>query len=94
MKIACCTIEMIALVFLLFVSINGGLTAIESERGALVSRSTSELIATWGEPDRIESSASAIMALPDREKVEIWTYANPARTVVIRDDVIVSIHHG
>lgn len=93
-KIACCTVEMIALVFLLFVSINGGLTAVNADRGALVSRSTSQLIATWGEPDRIDTSRNAALAIPDRANVEVWTYSNPARSVVIRDDIIVSIRYG
>ncbi len=97
MKIACCTVEMIALIFLLFVSINGGYSYLGDDLGArtdLVSRSTGELLAAWGMPETVVVASDVGLVSPQLESVEIWAYANPVRSVSVRDNVVLSIRWG
>ena len=94
MKIACCTMEMIALIFLLFVSINGGysyLNDIATARTDLVSRSTTELVSAWGSPDEVVAATDIGLLSSQLAEVEVWSYYRPVRSVVVRDDIVVSI---
>lgn len=95
MKIACCTVEMIALIFLLFVSMNGGYSYLNSTpRTDLVNQPSTEVMSVWGEPDSV-IAANELGLLSNRlAEVEIWSYDNPARSIVIRDDVVISIRLG
>jgi hypothetical protein len=94
MKIACCTMEMIALIFLLFVSINGGFTYLNAARTDLVSESTTELVSAWGAPDSVATAADLGFDSSQLAAVEIWSYVSPSRSVVVRNDVVVSIRTG
>ena len=94
MKIACCTLEMIALIFLLFVSFNGGFNYLNTPRTDLEPRSTTELVSAWGEPDRVVAAVDIGFASSQLEAVEIWSYDNPLRSVIVRDDIVVSIQPG
>lgn len=95
MKIACCTVEMIALIFLLFVSMNGGYSYLNSTpRTDLVNQPSTEVVSAWGEPDSV-IAANELGLLSNRlAEVEIWSYDNPARSVVIRDNVVISVRLG
>ncbi len=94
MKIACCTVEMITLIFLLLVSINGAYTHVRTPTTSLVARPTEELASAWGEPETILSASKMGFKSPQLAHVEVWTYENPARSVVVRDDIVVSIRYG
>lgn len=97
MKIACCTVEMIALIFLLFVSINGGyryLNDTTMARTDLVSRPTTELVTAWGAPDRVVAARDVGFVSTQLAQVEIWSYVNPTRSVSVRDNVVLSIRWG
>jgi len=94
MKIACCTIEMITLIFLLFVSINGAYTHVRPLTEDLVSRPVTELAAAWGEPEAVAEAIEMGFRSTQLAGVEIWTYESPARSVLVRDDVVVSIRYG
>jgi len=94
MKIACCTIEMITLIFLLFVSINGAYTHVSPPTENLVSRPATELAAAWGEPETVADATEMGFRSSQLAGVEVWTYGNPARSVLVRDDVVVSIRYG
>ena len=91
MKIACCTMEMIALIFLLFVSINGGFSVLDAPKANLVNGSTAELVSAWGVPDRVTAASDVGLESAKLDDVEIWTYDDRARSVVVRDDTVVSI---
>ena len=93
MRIACCTLEMIALIFLLFVSFNGAFNHLNAPSTDLVSRPTSDLISAWGEPDRVAVATDLGFDTSQLDTVEIWSYANPSRSVVVRDNVVVSIRN-
>ena len=95
MKIACCTLEMITLIFLLLVSINGGYSYLNATpRTDLVSRPTMELVSAWGAPDSVVAATDLGLASSQLAETEIWSYDNPARSVVVRDNVVVSIRLG
>jgi len=94
MRIACCTLEMIALIFLLFVSINGGFNYLNTPRTDLISESTTELVSAWGEPDSVAIATDLGLVSSQLEAVEIWSYDNPSRSVVVRNNVVVSIRLG
>jgi len=94
MKIACCTVEMVALIFMLFWSLNGAYSVVNAPSTDLVSRPTTELVSVWGEPDRVAAATDYGFETTQLEKVQVWSYANPARSVVVRDDVVVSIRVG
>ena len=91
MRIPCCTLEMIALIFLLFVSFNGAFNHINAPSTDLVNRPTSELVSAWGEPDSVAVASDLGVRTAQLETVEIWSYANPSRSVVVRDNVVVSV---
>ena len=94
MRIACCTMEMIALVFLLFVSINGALSYTNAQDIDLVNQSTDTLVSTWGEPDRVVGATDLGFSSPALAPVEIWAYDRLSRTAVVRGDVVVSVRTG
>jgi hypothetical protein len=94
MKIACCTMEMIALIFLLFVSLNGGFNYLDTHRTNLISESTTELVSAWGAPDSVVTATDLGLVSPQLAVVEVWSYGNPLRSVVISDDVVVAIRFG
>ena len=95
MKIACCTMEMIALIFLLFVSMNGAFNYTNGPaRADLVSRPTTELVSAWGTPDNVVAANDLGLVSSQLAEVEIWSYANPARSVSVRNDIVVSIRWG
>jgi len=94
MKIACCTLEMITLIFLLFWSFNGAFSVLNAPSTDLVSQPTSELIATWGEPDSVAVATDLGFRASQLETVEIWSYADPTRFAVVRDGIVVSVRTG
>ena len=92
MKIACCTVEMIALIFLLFVSMNGAFSYTNAPaRDNFVSRPTTELVSAWGEPDTVTVANDLGLVSSQLAEVEVWSYYHPVRSVVVRDNVVVSI---
>ena len=94
MRIACCTLEMITLIFLLFVSLNGGFSYINAPRTDLISESTTELVSAWGTPDSVVTATDLGFVSSQLAAVEIWSYDNPLRSVIVRNDVVVSIRTG
>ena len=94
MKIPYCTLEMITLIFLRFVSFNGGLDYLNITKASLAPSSTTELVATWGEPDSIVAAADVGFASSQLEAVEVWSYEDTNRSVVVRDDIVISIREG
>ncbi len=94
MRIACCTLEMITLIFLLFVSLNGGFSYINAPRTDLVAESTTELVSAWGTPDSVVTATDLGFVSSQLAAVEIWSYDNPLRSVIVRNDVVVSIRTG
>ncbi len=94
MKIAPCILEMITLIFLLFWSFNGAFTYVSAPSTDLISQSTSELVTAWGEPESVTVAADVGLHASQLEDVEIWSYANPARSVIVQNDVVVSIRMG
>ena len=92
MKIACCTVEMITLIFLLFVSMNGAFSYTNAPaRDDFVSRPTTELVSAWGSPANVVAATDLGFVSDQLAKVEIWSYYNPVRFVSVRDNVVVSI---
>ena len=85
MKIACCTLEMITLIFLLFVGFNGGFQYLDSVRDDVTPTSTTEMVSTWGEPDQVATAAEAGFSSANLSDVEIWSYTAPKRTAIIRN---------
>jgi hypothetical protein len=94
MKIACCTMEMIALIFLLFVSINGAFSYLDTPRTDLVNESTTDLVAAWGAPDSVSTAVDLGFVSPQLMAVEIWWYDDPLRSVIVSNNVVVSIRTG
>ena len=95
MKIACCTLEMITLMFLLLVSMNGGYSYLNNApRTDLVSRPTTELVSAWGAPDSVVAATDVGFESSQLTEVEIWSYDNPVRAVSVRDNIVVSIRWG
>ena len=97
MKIACCTMEMITLIFLLLVSFNGAfnyLDDVDISRIDLVSRPTTELVSAWGAPDNVVVATDLGLVSSQLDEVEIWSYYNPVRSVSVRDNVVLSIRWG
>jgi hypothetical protein len=97
MKIACCTMEMVALIFLLFVSINGGYSYLNNDATTttdLVSRPTTELVTAWGEPDAVATATDLGFVSQKLAEVEIWSYYHPVRSVSVRNNVVMSIRWG
>ena len=95
MKIACCTVEMIALIFLLFVSMNGAFSYTNAPaREDLVTQSTTELVTAWREPDSVATASDLGFVSQKLAEVEIWSYYHPVRSVSVRDNVVLSIRKG
>jgi hypothetical protein len=95
MRIACCTMEMVALIFLLFVSINGAYSYLDNPaRTDLVSKSTTELVTVWGTPTTVVTAADLGFVSPQRTPMEIWTYVHPTRSVAVRDNIVISVRWG
>lgn len=94
MKIACCTLEMITLIFLLFVSINGGFTYLNTTRADFVSGSTTELVSAWGAPNNVVTATDLGFVSSQLVAVEIWSYDDPVRSVIVSNNVVVSIRLG
>ena len=94
MRIACCTLEMITLIFLLFWSFNGAFSVLNAPSTDIVSRPASELVASWGEPDSVAVATDLGFRTSQLETVEIWSYANPVRSVVVRDDIVIAVKEG
>jgi len=95
MKIACCTVEMITLIFLLLMSMNGAYNYLSNSPNVdLVSRPTTELVTAWGEPDSVVAATDVGLMSSQLTAVEIWSYGNPARSVVVRNNVVMSIRFG
>jgi len=89
--------EMIALIFLLFVSINGGYSYLNdtaTARTDLVSRPATELMSAWGAPDEVVAATDIGLNLSQLTEVEVWSYYHPVRSVVVCDNVVVSIREG
>lgn len=91
MKIACCTLEMITLIFLLFVSMNGAFQVLDAHGPSLISSSTTELVSAWGAPKSVVAARDIGFSTSQLARTEIWSYTNPSRTVIVRDDIVVSI---
>ena len=85
--------EMIALIFLLFVSINGGYSYLNNATPEtdLVSRPTTELVSAWGTPDNVTAATDLGLVSSQLAEVEVWSYYHPVRSVVVRDNVVVSM---
>ena len=84
--------EMIALIFLLFVSMNGAFSyANAPARADLISKPTTELVSEWGEPDEVVAATDIGLNSSQLAEVEVWSYYHPVRSVVVRDNVVVSI---
>lgn len=94
MKIACCTLEMISLIFLLFVSLNGAFSYSDGASASLVPASATELMSTRGEPDSIVAANDLGFVSSQFEAVEIWSYDEPSRFAIVRDGLAVSIQEG
>ncbi len=94
MKIACCTLEMITLIFLLFWSLNGAFSVLDTPASHLTTGTIAELVAAWGTPDSVVAATDLGFASAQMEDVEIWSYANPARSVIVRNDTVVLIRRG
>lgn len=95
MKIACCTLEMITLIFMLLVCINGGYSYLNTTPTVdFISRPTTELVSAWGAPDSVVAATDVGFVSSRLAEVEIWSYDNPARSVSVRDNIVVSIRWG
>ena len=75
-------------------SFNGAVQVMDATGPTLISQSTAELITAWGRPAQVISATGLGLNSTQLERTEVWTYANPTRTVVVRDDVVVSIRMG
>jgi hypothetical protein len=88
---------MITLIFLLFISMNAGLTYSNYSNAPdidLVNEPTEEVLSVWGAPDRIVAAADLGLASSQLAAVEIWSYDSPERSVVVRNNIVVSIRVG
>ncbi len=95
MKIACCTLEMITLIFMLLVCINGGYSYLNTTpRVDFISRPTTELVSAWGAPDSVVAATDVGFVSSRLAKVEVWSYDNPARSVSVRYNIVVPIRWG
>jgi len=54
-------------------------------------RPAAELVSAWGVPDRVTAASEVGFESSKLDDVEIWTYDDRARSVVVRDDIVVSI---
>jgi len=86
-------LEMLAPIFLLFVSFNGGFDDLNTTQANLEPSSTTELVAAWGEPDSAVF-ADHSFASSQFDTARIWSSDDPERSVLIRDNIVVSIQEG
>jgi hypothetical protein len=93
MKIACCTLEMITLIFLLVVSLNGGFTYVQ-DHADYTNRPAEELVSAWGEPDAIVVAADVGFASAQMDDVEVWSYENTGRSVIVRSGTVIAVREG
>ena len=91
MKIACCTLEMITLIFLLIVSINGGFQYAEDYTD-FTNRPAEELVSVWGRPDAVVAAPDVGFASAGMENVEVWSYDD--RSVIVRGDTVIAVREG
>ena len=94
MKIAYCTLEMVTLIFLLLMGINGGHQYLDTVQVQAAPTSTAELITLWGQPDDVATAADVGFSSAQMTDVEVWSYTNPHRTAIVRDEEIISIREG
>ena len=69
-------------------------THIDAPEADPVYEFTTELVLAWGEPDSVVFPNDLGLASSQLETVEIWSYENPLRSVIVRDDVVISIQEG
>ena len=93
MKIACCTLEMITLIFLLVVSLNGGFQYTE-HHADFTNRPAEELVSAWGQPDTIVAATDVGFASSGMEDVEVWSYSNTDRSVIVRGNTVIAVREG
>ena len=93
MKIACCTLEMITLIFLLVVSLNGGFQYVQ-ENVDFTNRPAADLVSVWGEPDAIVAAADVGFASADMGDVEVWSYNGSNRSVIVRGGTVIAVREG
>jgi len=93
MKIACCTLEMITLIFLLVVSLNGGFQYTE-DYADFTNRPAEELVSAWGQPDEVVAAADVGFASSGMEDVEVWSYRNSDRSVIVRGNTVIAVREG
>jgi len=91
MKISYCTLQMVTLIFLLFVSINGGLTYSGPTEADLIDQPAEQLLSVWGSPQSIVYSSDLGFTSSAMAGVEVWVYERPDRSVVVRDGIVVAI---
>ena len=91
MRIPFCMIEMVALIFVLFLSFNAAHTYCSAPEPVAINSPTTQLRAAWGNPSRVVSASDVGFTSPRLAPVEVWHYENPNRSVVVRDDVVVSV---
>ena len=53
-----------------------------------------ELVSAWGEPDAVAAAVDLGFDWSRLDTVEIWFYSNPSRSVVVRNNAVVSIRAG
>jgi len=94
MRIACCTLEMVTLIFLLFLGYNGGQQYLDTVSIEATPTTTTELVAQWGQPDDVATAEDVGFASAQMTDVEIWTYTRPQLTAIVRDEEIISIREG
>ena len=90
MKIACCTLEMVTLIFLLVVSLNGGFQYVQ-ENADYTNRPAAEIISAWGEPDSVVLAEDLGFFSTQLDTVEVWSYDDGDRSVIVRDDVVIAV---
>jgi len=93
MKIACCTLEMITLIFLLVVSLNGGFQYAE-DYADFTNRPAEELISVWGQPDTIVAATDVGFASTHMGDVEVWSYDGTNRSVIVRSGTVIAVREG
>ena len=88
------TLEMVTLIFLLFVGFNGGHQCFDTVQAEAVPTSTTELVVQWGQPDDVATAEDVGFASAQMTDVEVWSYASLQRTAIVRDDEVISIREG
>jgi hypothetical protein len=91
MRIPYCTLQMVTLIFLLFMSINAGLTHTGPTSADFINQPAERLLSAWGAPHAVIQSSDLGFTTSALATVEVWVYERPARSVVVRDGVVVAI---